>query len=208
MISDKKFKVPRMESFGQNLTFIIFFISGCNIFQTRTPQPPQQSKSNFIPPKTYDIVVQNLKYAIAEKNLVNYLYCLSDTNFGARKFSFVPALDIYVHYQQIFIDWDKNNSERNYFNNLIALSSSTSSPVLTLSSENYVLLGSDSVKYTANYVLLWQNNTSGAPQQAEGNLQFFLGIDQNRNWSIYRWIDLKLADSLTTWGEMKAKFSR
>lgn len=192
----------------QNLTFIFFFISGCNIFQTRTPQPPQQGQSTYIPPTSPDIVIQNLRSAIAEKSVENYLSCLSDTNFGARRFSFAPPPDIYVQYQQIFINWDKNYYERTYFNNLIVRSAATSSPALTLSSENYVSLSSDSVKYTANYVLLWPNDASGAPQQVEGSLQFFLGIDLNQKWYIYRWIDLKVADSLTTWSVLKAKFSQ
>ncbi len=188
--------------------FLVIFVYGCNIFQTRTPQPPQQGQSNYVPPTSPDIVIQNLKNAIAEKSVENYLSCLSDTGFGGRNFSFVPPSDVYVQYQQIFVNWDKNYSERTYFNNLIVRSPATSSPALTLSSENYVSLSSDSVKYTADYSLLWPNNTSGSPQQVEGTLQFFLGIDRNQNWSIYRWIDLKIADSLTTWSILKAKFSQ
>jgi hypothetical protein len=190
------------------MSLLIASLSGCDIFQTRTPQPPQQGQTNFIPPTSPDIVIQNLKSAVAEKNVENYLACLSDTSFGGKRFSFTPPPDIYVQYEQIFFDWDKNSSERTYFNNLIVRSSSTSSPALTLSSENYVPLSSDSVKYIADYVLLWPNNSSGSPQQVKGSLQFFLGVDRNQNWSIYRWIDLKVADSLTTWSVLKAKFSQ
>ncbi|HUI28742.1 MAG TPA: hypothetical protein VLX91_00905 [Candidatus Acidoferrales bacterium] len=189
-------------------TFCFTFLSGCNIFQTRTPQQPQQGQSDFIPPTSSDIVIQNLKSAVAEKNVDNYLSCLSDTNFGGRKFTFVPAVNISSQYAQIFANWDKDYSERTYFSNLAVYSSATASPALTLSSENYTSLSSDSVKYTANYILLWPNSASGSPQQAEGNLQFFLGVDRNQNWSVYRWIDTKLTDSLPTWSEMKAKFSQ
>jgi hypothetical protein len=189
------------------ISFVAFVILyGCDIFQTRTPQPPQQGQSNFIPATSPDIVMQNLRNAIAEKNVNNYLSCLSDTSFGGRKFTFVPPPDVYRQYAQIFLAWDKN-SEQAYFDNLTVQSSATSSPALTLSSVSLTGPIGDSATYSATYSLLWPNKVSGYPQSVEGNLQFYLGVDKNQNWAIYKWIDLRVADSLT-WSEMKARFSQ
>ena len=183
---------------------VLFF--GCGIFETRQPQPPQQGQSNFIPPTSPDIVVQNLKNAISEKSVENYLSCLSDPTFGGRTFSYVPPSDVYRQYQSIFVNWDKN-SESAYFNNLIVESSATSSPALTLSSESLTGPYGDSAIYSANYTLLWPNKVPGDPQSVQGNLQFFLGVDNSQNWAIYRWIDSRVGDSLT-WSDMKARFSQ
>ena len=189
------------------VTFLsIFFISGCGIFETRQPQPPQQGRTDFLPPTSPNIVIQNLVNSIADRNVDNYISCLSDTSFGGRSFLFVPPADVYNQYRSIFLNWDKN-SERAYFNNLTSQSSNSSSSALILSSANPTYRGSDSAIYNTNYTLLWPNKVPGYPQQAQGNLQFSLGIDRNQNWSIYRWVDSRVGDSLT-WSEMKARFSQ
>ncbi|HEY9167301.1 MAG TPA: hypothetical protein VIS48_14195 [Candidatus Kryptonia bacterium] len=187
------------------LTFIP--ISGCGIFETRQPQPPQQGRTDFQPPTAPSVVVDNMTSAIGDKNVDNYLSCLSDTSFGGRPFSFVPAPDVFRQYQAIFASWDKN-SEGAYFRSISTQSSATAAPALTLSSVTLVQQGSDSAQYNADYVLIWPSKVPGYPhQQFQGNLQLYLGIDRNQNWSIYRWIDSRTGDSLT-WGDMKARFSQ
>ncbi len=187
------------------LFIVLALISGCGLFETRQPQSPQQGQSGFVPPTSPDIVVQNLVSAISDRNVNNYLSCLSDTSFGGRAFSFVPPADVYSRFQSIFLNWDKN-SERSYFNNLTVQSSASASSALVLSSENLTFQG-DSAQYSANYTLIWPNKVPGYPQQSQGNLQFYMGVDRNQNWSIYRWIDSRVGDSLT-WSEMKARFSQ
>ena len=180
------------------LIVMLTMISGCDLFETRQPQPPQQGQSNFIPATSASIVVQNLINAIADMNVDNYLSCLSDSSFGGRTFSFVPSSDAI---QPIFQYWDKN-SEQTYFNNLIIQSSSSASPALTLSSQNFNALSSDSVFFSANYTLLWPNKSY--QPLVQGSLQFYLGHDKNQNWSIYRWIDSK-SDTSLTWSDLKAQ---
>lgn len=185
--------------------FVVAFVSGCGIFETRTPQAPQQGRAGFDPPTSPDIVVQNLVNSISDRNVDNYLSCLSDTSFGGRTFVFQPPADVYRQYQYIFMNWNKN-SERAYFNNLTVQSSSSASSALILTSENLTLQG-DSALFNADYTLIWPNKVAGYPQQVEGNLQFSLGVDRNQNWSIYKWIDSGIGDSLT-WSDMKARFSQ
>ena len=192
----------------RRLVFLFCFVmlaSGCGIFETRQPQAPQQGRTDFQPPTSPDIVVQNFVNSIADRNVDNYLSCLSDTSFGGRPFVFMPTADVYRQYQYIFASWDKN-SERAYFNNLAVQSSSSASSALILSSENLTLQG-DSALFNADYTLIWPNKVFSYPQQVEGNLQFSIGIDRNQNWSIYRWIDSRVGDSLT-WSDMKARFSQ
>jgi hypothetical protein len=186
---------------------LALLVGGCGIFETRQAQPPQQGRSDFQPPTAPSIVITNLQNAVADKNADNYLSCLSDTSFGGRDFTFVPPVDVYNTYQGIFSVWNKN-SEGSCFRNLVSQSTNSGSPVLTLTSESLVPQGPDSAVYNADYILIWPNSSSSKVQQVQGNLQFYLGIDRNQDWSIYRWIDSRVVDTLKTWSEMKAQFSQ
>ena len=185
---------------------LVLILSGCNIFQTRTPQPPQQGQSIFIPPTTYDIVMENLQNAISDRNVNNYIACFSDPTTGGRAFSFQPSPTASRQYQSIFQGWDIS-SERGYFNNLISQSSTSASPSLVLVPNQEQPLGSDSAYYSADYTLIWPNKEPAAPQRVQGNLQFYLGQNSSGNWSIYRWIDAGTSDTAKTWSDLKALFS-
>ncbi len=185
----------------------LLFLSGCGIFETRTPEPPQQSRSDFQPPTTAGTVIDNLKNAITDLDVTNYLACLSDTSFGGKVFSFSPSAKAASQYGAIFQAWDKT-SEQNYFNYLKSYSVSSSSPVLTLSNETLVPQSSSTYYYSADYTLLWPNKSSTNLQQVQGNLQFYLGIDNNQNWSIYKWVDTGTSDTVKTWSDLKAQFSQ
>lgn len=189
------------------LTFlaILLFLSGCNIFQTRTPEPPQQGRSDFIPPTSPDIVVQNLQNAISDRNVINYVACFSDPTSGGRNFSFIPSPRAASQYQAIFQGWSVAQ-EQSYFNNLISQSSTSSSSALILSSVQLVPY-TDSAYYSANYTLLWPNKVASNLQQVEGNLQFYIGVNPSGSWSIYRWVDSGTSDTVKTWSDLKAQFS-
>jgi hypothetical protein len=189
------------------IPFLVIVVSSCNIFQTRTPQLPQQGQSNFTPPQLPSIVIQNLQNAIAEKYLDGYLWCLSDTasgNYGGKEFSFEPPSDVFSNYSSVFQGWNRN-SESLYFNNFVNYSSSSASPVLTLFNENYVSLSSDSVEYSYDYDLEWPNTLQGFGRSYQGYLQFILVQDDHGNWAIRKWIDSHTSDTLTTWSELKAR---
>lgn len=182
---------------------LVLLLSGCDIFQTRTPEAPQQGQSGFLPPTLYNIVVENLQNAIADRDVNNYIACFSDPGTGGRVFTFQPSPKAGSQYQAIFQDWNIN-SERGYFNNLITQSSTSASPVLVLSPVQE-LPGSDSAFYSADYTLIWPNKLSGGLQQVQGNLQFYLGVNSSGTWAIYRWVDTGTGDS--TWSDLKAQFS-
>ncbi|MGO9482735.1 MAG: hypothetical protein ACLP05_13275 [Candidatus Kryptoniota bacterium] len=182
------------------LLVVLVLFTGCDLFETRQPQPPQQGQSGILPPTTPDIVIQNLTSAIQGKNVEGYISCLSDN-----KFSFMPPSDVGSHYQSVFANWNQN-SEEIYFDNLVANSSDMAEPSLNLYDVVSTQLAGDSAQYSANYTLTWPNKLSNYPQQVQGNLQLWLGVDEDGNWSIYRWIDSSLRVDSLTWSDMKARF--
>ena len=65
--------------------------AGCDLFQTREPEPPSQGTSCNATPDVYDVVLKNLTCAIAEQNADNYVRCFADPNL--QQFVFEPSPD-------------------------------------------------------------------------------------------------------------------
>lgn len=180
-------------------------LAACGILETRTPQPPAQTSSTFVPATSPSIVLDNLINAVRERNTDNYIRCLVDSNFSDKRFSFVPTQVAQSTYAIKFISWSLS-SERGYFENLKSQTPSTATALLFFSSQKFESVQSDSALFTGAYDLVFQHDQSGVPQEAKGTLQFYLATDRNKLWSIYRWIDLQTGLDFS-WSEMKGRFS-
>ena len=61
-----------------------------NPFATREPEPPKNSGSRYIPPFSAEIVLENMRNAISDRNTENYLRCFSDSTRTGERFRFEP----------------------------------------------------------------------------------------------------------------------
>ncbi len=174
--------------------------AGCDLFQTRDPQPPTQGSSNFITPTTYDKVLPNLVSAISDKNLNNYLNCFVDTTF--RPYVFVAADDARRSYPDVMNSWNLD-AEQRYFRNLKEATSGI--PALTIPPNPPTFVSSDSVLYELDYTLYFPHNRTGVPQIVRGNMRLSL-ITDGKRWAIYQWRDSKTTTD-STWSFLKAVFS-
>jgi hypothetical protein len=180
-------------------------LAACGVLETRTPQPPAQTSSTFVPATSPSIVLDNLINAVRERNTDNYIRCLVDSNFSDKRFSFVPTQQAQSIYAIKFNSWSLS-SERGYFENLKSQTPSTATALLFFSSQKFEGVQSDSALFTGAYDLVFQHDQSGVSQEAKGTLQFYLATDRNKLWSIYRWIDLQTGSDFS-WSEMKGRFS-
>jgi hypothetical protein len=180
-------------------------LAACGILETRTPQPPAQTSSTFVPATSPSIVLDNLINAVRERNTDNYIRCLVDSNFSDKKFSFVPTQQAQAKYAIKFNSWSVS-SERGYFENLKSQTPSTATTLLFFSSQQFVSVQSDSALFTGAYDLVFQHDLSGVLQEAKGTLQFYMATDRNKLWMIYRWVDLQTGSDFS-WSEMKGRFS-
>lgn len=186
-------------------TFVLFccLLHACDIFHTRTPEPPSNPTSTFNPPTSADIVLNNLKFAVAEANTDNYIRCFSG-GASSPPFLFIPSADAASLYASVFQDWTIED-ERIYFHNLGVPSQGT--PFLTYENQQLVFSNSDSVIYTMDYKLFFPHQSAGEPQLVSGSMQVHLAADKQSRWSVYRWQDFKIPqDTLQTWSYLKAKF--
>jgi hypothetical protein len=185
-------------------TVILIILNGfsCDIFKTRDPQEPSQAKSNFLPPTSPDMVLDNLKNSISEKNSINYIQCLANKPNGS--FIFIPPPDVQNKYLSVFSNWDLDY-EKSYFENLKSHIQSNAKSDLGLTG-NYTLTQTDSVIYNADYVLFVPHDLPSIPQVIKGNLQFSISRDKNNNWAITKWIDNRTSSQFC-WSELKAQLS-
>lgn len=179
---------------------LIISNSGCDLFQTREPQPPTQGSSNFITPTTYDKVLQNLVSAISDKNLNNYNNCFVDTTF--RPYVFTAADDARRSYPDVMNQWNLD-AEQRYFRNIKEATAGI--PSLTIPQNSPTFVSSDSVLYELDYTLYFPHNRTGVPQIVRGNMRLSL-ITDGKRWAIYQWRDSKTTPD-STWSYLKAVFS-
>jgi hypothetical protein len=174
---------------------------GCGLFSTRTPENPLSVRSTFEPPTTPGAVLDNLVFAIIERNSSNYMKCLSSMNYA-----YVPDSKSLSLYGQIFATWNVN-SEKFYLDNLIAQTSSNATSNLFLSNVVTNFITTDSAITRADYSVVFQHNRNNIPKSAIGNLIFTLKADENNFYSIRKWEDYRIHDTDFTWSELKANFS-
>lgn len=180
------------------------FVASCNIFDTRSTELPNVTRTHFVSPTTDSLVIENLKYAIEERNTENYLKCFSDTANNGTRFTFVPSQDVSAQYR-IFDEWNLY-SERKFFDRLRITTLVHTPSALLLATRNKTI-ASDSVILTADYTISFVHNQNFS-HEARGLVEF--AITRNRTnglWSIRQWSDFK-TDSSHTWSYWKARFSQ
>lgn len=189
---------------NQILLFSFLSYIGCGLFSSRTVEPPSEPRSTYIQPTSPDIVLTNLNFSIAEKNLDNYLRCLIDPNFSERVFRFFPDAVSQSAYP-VFLTWNLTN-ERNYYSNLISFTDETASSNLFLSNTT-INTGIDSAIIDSDYILVYEHNKQNVAKIVKGKLRFIMGIDARSLWSIHSWYDFINDNNDTTWSVLKANFN-
>jgi hypothetical protein len=174
---------------------LLIILQGCDLFSTRDPESPTEGSSEFKPPVTSDIVLDNFKSAIIEYNINNYLRCFVDTTASARRFSFSASAD----FQGLFSGWS-TDEERRYFENLGKPVSEV--PVL----EFFDLIEQNktaaSTEYTMTYMLYYPHQQAGIAKQVRGYMHLYLTLDSQQRWAIYGWDDRKTVSD-STWSYLK-----
>ncbi len=188
---------------GFLLASLLLSTIGCDILSTRDPEPPTTGSSTFVPATAPELVLVNLKNAVSERNVENYMRCLVDTLSVSRSFQFVPTASAMGRYPAAFQTWTLQ-SERTWLSSLLALTPTQGSASLALDGSFSVIV-SDSAVYTAAYALVVQHALPGVPETVRGQLQFVLALDRSSQWSIVRWTDAPIGTD-PSWSEWKGRF--
>ncbi len=185
------------------LSFALFFF-GCDLFQTRTAQPPNQSRSDYQPPVTVDDLISNFENAIIDLNVQNYVASFSDSNFTNQIYHFYPSNQAVSLYPVLSENWGVQK-ENQYFNSLTTKVKSNAKITISLNEISRNTLA-DSVIYTASYVLNIPFSDPNTQENYQGDLTFKMVRDSRSFWVIYFWQDNKNT-SLPSWSELKGQLS-
>jgi hypothetical protein len=179
--------------------------AGCGLFEPREAEPPSQSGFQYLPRTLAANVLFNLQKAIEQKDVAGYIACFTDSLRSRYTFTFIPSADAAEIYGAILRNWTYQQ-EQDYFQNLVA---KRRQPVgisrLDLVPKDSVVSGNDMRTYSFDYVFTFEHTEPGFTQSAAGTLQFTL-VNDNSEWTISRWVDLKTTPGLT-WSSFKGKFS-
>ena len=185
----------------KKLVFIMLLFSAvsCDIFETRDAEPPDQSRSNFQPATSPEILIQNLINSFSDKDVVNYQNTFI-TDLSNRVFIFVPSSTALSRFQNIWPTWNID-AEVQYFNN-VKTSVPDELPIslsLSLSPESFSIFG-DSLKYNSEYFISVPQRNSD-PLIFQGSLEFSM-INISTVWRVYFWKDNAIEDN-PSWSDLK-----
>ena len=184
-----------------------FTLLSCSLFETRTPESPAQTSSNYNSPVNASDVFDNMQHAFTDLNTVNYANSFSDSTNSGRTFQFEPSAQARSQYIGVFLAWSKQ-SEQQYFDNMKSKIPAGAAASLVLSL-NPISVQSDSAQYDADYQLNIPHTQVGIPKVFQGQAQFFLVRDRlTSTWSIWRWIDLRDAQNDPGWSDLKGAFAQ
>ena len=181
--------------------------SACGIFETRDPEPPVQSGSNYLPPTEPSLVFTNMTNAFRDLNALNYVKSFSDTASAGRGYVFEPTPEARLRYGAVFLNWTRQ-SEQQYFENTKSRVTSSAVPSLEFLSLAAQSIQSDSAQYEATYLLNIPHAQSNIPREARGRAVFYMLADKSRNWVIWRWVDIAQAQNDFTWSDFKGQFGQ
>ncbi len=198
-----------MKSSRSVTIFFPFFLvfAGCGIFDTREPDSPSQTSSSYLPPTEPAIVFTNMTNAFRDLNAVNYARAFADSSTANRNYSFEPTPQARLRYGAVFVNWTRQ-SEQQFFENTKSKVPSGTVPSLEFLTLVAQSIQSDSAQYEATYRLNIPHTQSNIPKEARGRAIFSMVADKSRNWVIWRWVDIAIAQNDFTWSDFKGEFGQ
>jgi len=189
----------------KKLIFIIASLNiiGCDLFTTREAEPPEKPRSDYQTAFTPEILISNFINSLKDKDIENYLSCLSDPAFTNKIFAFSPSSEALSQFPALGDNWNKSN-ESQYMNNL-KVKIPDELPITLIFSNVSSSLHGDSITFVASYSLNVPLNDATIPSNYQGELIFELVRDSRLVWSIYFWRDIKGTLS-PSWSELKGRF--
>ncbi|UCE04522.1 MAG: hypothetical protein JSW07_12915 [bacterium] len=189
------------------LILILIVFNACkNPFATREAEPPSEARTSWQFPTDPIIVLQNMKVAIEEKNVENYMKCLVDS---INLFQFTPDQYEASNNAGIFEQWTLAH-EQSYINKAFTSIPDDSTRTLKFSNIQRNEFP-DSALIRADYTLeLHHILGQSYPIAGIGQLDFWF-IRRSGYWMITQWLDFETRVDTTaarfpSWSTIKASF--
>src|SRR5690606_19062175 len=135
--------------------FLCLSLSACTLFSTRDPEPPESDRGTFLQPDTPDRVIENIRFAISERNTRNYRRSMSDD------LTFEPTAAA-LSQHPIWTGWTAGEEE-SYFASLISAIGEAAEFSLQLNDDALTAIDAEHYAFDATYVITAQHNRQDIP---------------------------------------------
>jgi len=178
--------------------FAMLAISGCGLFEPRTPEQPGGG-GTWVPPTTPEIVLDNLATSMKQKVIANY-----GLNFTA-DFVFHPdpsdSIQLTATQPYTYDNWTDSIEVRvaqTIFDETAAFD------LAFTKRDTTIFVDPDHCVFYYKY-FLQVTSRAGGTEYYRGLVEFHLRREGGANWYIYVWIDKRDPDfsSIKTWGYLK-----
>jgi hypothetical protein len=183
------------------ITLAASLFSGCDIFNTREPEKPDQPATNAKTATDPQQLIDNFTASIQQLDLDNYMACFSDSLVSGKNFDYVPSSEASLLYPSLSGNWDLR-SEKQYFTNMKAKLATDAQITISFSNSFLSPLG-DSATYIATYFLNVPH-TDSFSKIFQGDIKLKLFRDTRLIWRIYYWQDSKNGNN-ANWSELKGR---
>ena len=173
--------------------------TGCDVFTPRTPAAPIGEGGTFIQPDTPDLVVDNIRAAIAEMNTANYRRSL------AEDLVVEPTAAAAQSDPALWSNWGKTE-EVSAFTTMAEAARLSSGHELRFQ-ESSVEVAETRYTLDATYLLIVNHRRASVPDTVQGRLVWQIEQDTDGLWRLARWTDQSLGTS-PSWSAMKAEFGK
>jgi hypothetical protein len=177
-----------------------FLLSSCGIFTPRTPETPVGTSGTWLQPDTPDRVMENIKNAIAEKNVQNYVRSL------ASNLTFQPTLEAQAKQSVIWTRWTTTEEEA-YFSRLQSASTTFSGHSLQLLDITQTIIDNTHNQVQASYILRLPHSRTdeGIATEFRGRLVWIMAQGSDGLWRLHQWLD-QSTEGKPSWSDLKAAF--
>jgi len=187
------------------LIFILLWsvATSCNLFETRSPEEPDQSPVAFFPATNPTQLIQNFTNSIKYKRPQNYSDCL----INDQRFNFSASADAFAQYQSIFNRWTYQDENR-FFQSLVSNVSSQNLISISFDKISFNYASPDSIIFNANYEISFVLKQSSKSDNYPGSMQMTFVPTSDGVYKILRWSDYpsKNDSLIPTWSTLKARF--
>ena len=175
---------------------------------TRTPEEPSGNRGTYEPPTSPNIVIENLRNAVIEKNMQNFMLCLADPSRSPFSYTYEPSAEAGARYQAVFMNWSVTK-ERQAFLSMTSRIAADQQPQLLFSNSQVAFSSPDSLVWVAEYVLTAQLGLTSLPSTLSGIIALTICPEQSGLWSIARWSDARRPSDTTeaTWSLLRGQLS-
>jgi hypothetical protein len=177
--------------------------TSCNLFETRSPEEPDQSPVAFFPATNPTQLIQNFTNSIKYKRPQNYSDCL----INDQRFNFSASADAFAQYQSIFNRWTYQDENR-FFQSLVSNVSSQNLISISFDKISFNYASPDSIIFNANYEISFVLKQSSKSDNYAGSMQMTFVPTSDGVYKILRWSDYpsKNDSLIPTWSTLKARF--